>query len=202
MATCWAPSRPPLRHLLHTSSLGESGFMSTTPSPWLVRQLRESDETEICSWVTSPRALSLVSSDLGDHLTASIFHRWKSHALQCLVVACPGSDAPVAFCSVSQSESPGMPSSYLELCHLIVRLRRLYVPLGTRLAQHAAQVAASNTCSFVCARVLPENRHGLRLAAYLKAEEFSDIDWLSPGFCWFRLPVPFTWITAPPGALS
>lgn len=153
------------------------------------RSLEECDYAKICSWVTTRNRLELVCSDLGDHLTPEILATWNHAALSTIVILDQETQEAAGFCTLTSRESAHMPSSYIELCHLVVDPHKAYLSIGSKLCCAAKQQARAYGYRYVLGRVVPRNRFGIALARRQGGLEVTGMaNWLEPGFRWFRLP--------------
>lgn len=151
------------------------------------RHFCETDKEIICSWVQTSQALECISGDYGDKLTKEILSSWIDKAEMTIVVALQSSDIPVGFCTLSKLEAPHLPSSYIEICHLIVAPNFKHLFIGSRLCSKAKNIASSSGYCFVCGRVVPENKYTLALARLHHFEEIIEIEpWLCGRFRWFH----------------
>lgn len=161
-----------------------------TGSAYFVRPFLPRDIEAVCSWVPSRELLHLVSGDDGDRLTPNILQAWIQKACAAFVVASPEHSSIMGFCTLSADELHGIPTSYIELCHLIINPMFRYFFVGPRLCQHTKQFAAMIGKRYLLGRVLPSNRYALLLA---RRERFSEMTpsepWLEEGFRWFRFRV-------------
>lgn len=150
-------------------------------------QLRNDEKHRICSWVPTRRSLQLVSGDDGDQLTISILNRWLKMSSASFVVLRSPQNVPVAFCTLSRSELPGIPEPYIEICHLVVDPTFRRLSIGSHIVKAAVEFAAQSGYSYVCGRVVRSNSYAIRLANYLHAENITKSeDWVLPDFIWFR----------------
>jgi len=160
-------------------------------SAFLARPFAPRDAELVSSWVSTREALHLVSSDDADRLTPDILFAWTQKACAAFVVADQERSSITGFCTMSVDELPGIPPSYIELCHLIVNPRFRYFFVGPRLCQHAKHLARMLNKRYLLGRVLPSNRYALLLA---RRERFVELThpkpWLLEGFRWFRFRVP------------
>lgn len=150
-------------------------------------QLPNNEKERICSWVSTRRSLQLVSGDDGDRLTISILNRWLKMSAASFVVLRSPQNVPVAFCTLSRSELPGIPEPYIEICHLVVDPTYRRLSIGSHIVKAAVEFAAHSGYSYVCGRVVRSNSFAIRLANYLHAENITKSeDWLLPDCIWFR----------------
>lgn len=157
-------------------------------TPLQVREFLNKDQIYVCSWVKNHEALSLVSGDKADYLTPNILTKWINKAKISLVIYKEFVNEPVGFCTLSCSEVDYIPTSYIEICHLIINPTYRYMFIGSRLVREAVSIARKRGFRFICGRVIHTNRYGLVLAKKQRFEEFSNCEaWTPPGFRWFRL---------------
>jgi hypothetical protein len=173
--------------VLEANSVG----VLNTGSPCLrVRDFRESDADDVCSWVRTRAALTLVSGDSGECLTLSILARWIADAQVSLVVERELDGVPLGFCTFSDGELPSLPPEYVEMCHLIINpeFRNLFI--GSRLCVRGKSLARSLGFRFLCGRIVPRNRYTLALARLHRFEDFTNKEvWTPRGFLWMRFDV-------------
>lgn len=156
--------------------------------------LRE-DALLIAKWVPSAAALALVSGDTAPCLNSSIIQAWIARSLAAIVLADPADGAPVAFCTLSRQESPGIEPGAVEVCHLVVAPERRYLFVANRLLKHARAISLQLGFERIYGRVVPQNAPALALAQYARFVEVpsGDRSWLAPGFRWFRSEITSRW---------
>lgn len=158
------------------------------PDRLRVRSFRAEDLQEVCLWVRTRQEMSLIGSEPGDRLTREVLRRWISRGLPLVVSA--GDDGPaLGFCTLSTSESIGLPSGHIELCHVVVGPASRYAPVVFRLFDAARRLADENGYCTVVGRVVPSNTRMLVVAGFKGCRRFEKIPhWAEPGFVWLQMP--------------
>jgi len=165
------------------------GTTSPIPSTGAQRPFRLllRHKEQICSWVTTRRSLTLVSGESADRLSVPILNRWIDSSLAAFVALKTSDRTALGFCTLSRAELPGIPPSYVEICHLVVDPGHRRLAVGSSLVRSAIQYASLRCFSFVCGRVVSSNDYALTLAHYMRAEEITGLErWLPEDFRWFR----------------
>jgi len=94
---------------------------------------------------------------------------------------------PIAFCTLSWSESKGIPFDAVEVCHLVVAPERRYLYVAARLLRTARYIAAQFGYEWVYGRIVPGNTRAIALALFTGFVEVTNgYDWLADGFRWFN----------------
>lgn len=159
--------------------------LSRLSGPTSIREFVFSDCDIVCDWVRSQEELALISSDRGRCLSPEILTRWTKTSDAALVLA-DQFDNPIAFCTLSRSESEFLDVDLIEICHLIVAPRQRYLVHAARFLHAACNHASEMTYSHVVGRIVPHNYPAVALALYCGFTENlpSHLN-LATGFRWF-----------------
>ena len=115
------------------------------------------DSKYICQWVNSRHLLSLISGDDAGGLNYALLRQWIHLSRRAFVLTNPGSELPLAFCTLSNLESEGMPGSSLEICHLIVDPHHRSEGIGTYFLDRVIKIALLDAVHDIYWRVHPSN---------------------------------------------
>jgi hypothetical protein len=162
----------------------QNHHLSTIPH---FRAYRPTDSDTICPWVSTPEELALISGNKAPFLTDHILTGWTKTGLASLVLADSINDMPIAFRTLSWSESKGMPNDTVEVCHLVVAPERRYLYVAARLLRTARYIAAQFGYDWVFGRIVPGNTRAIALALFTDFVEVTNgYHWLANGFRWFQ----------------
>lgn len=155
----------------------------TSSLPISIRLFKSSDTPFLCSWVTSPKALSNISGNTGDCLTPNILEEWCSTSIVQLVLQ--RHEEPVAFCTLSTCEYE-LSDGLVELCHTITAPAQRRKYYATTLLHYSRLVAAQLDFAKIMGRIVRDNIPALRFAKYVRWSEDSDMtNLLDTSFKWF-----------------
>jgi len=150
------------------------------------RDIIETDFPVICSWISSPSQLRLVSSDKGDCLTPEILSGWLVLAKGVIVLTDGQSNEPIGFCTLSHEEVHGLPDGFIECCHLTVAPALRGHGVVSKLMYCAAELAAEIGAKTLVGRVVPTNKDVLSKIGEGNWQQFAELPaWADGMFCWF-----------------